>query len=780
MPKFLSWSPLPAAFLAILAATLPSAGLAADRASILTLKNVGLAQLEEGKNAEAKETFAKLAAQVADDPLPAADGAVAALRANDLPSADALLAKALALAPGRSDLLMISAAIENAKNRQPEMRAALAKAATASGRNLEARWRWIKSAEIDPAVKSDLKTREKYLKEIVDASPSNVPALLKMLLVQLEAGEVAPAKATLATLESVLAPIDPKTGKYVTEGKTLLGAGNSKDAALKFRVIENLLRVGDRYRASLSELYTDVVGLPVISFAAKFEESLRPKAGAPVAVSFAENKTVPKDLSPTKLLHRADWKNRGGSDDYAVPAPHKRATFIDFDNEGDLDLYLFGAAGPDKSTRNGLDGSWVDVTADTGDPKFSSLRVVVDDLDRDGDIDLVSVTGTGDLVVRSNLRQGRFRSIDLKVPGSIDVAAADLDADGWPDLVAATKNGIALLVNKGDGSFDRAAGGDLAKLPAGFAPRRIAIADLDNDGFPDIVLGGEAGIVFFRNAGLRTFTAWSAAPGGVGRVDEIVAIDNDRDGDLDLLIDDAGKSRLFTNGGGNANGWLDVVLEGLPAGSQKVNRNGVGSLVEIKAGDLYVAQTVSVLPTHFGLGKHSKADVVRCLWTNGIPQNLFDQKAKSTVKEVQQLKGSCPFVYAFDGQNGKWNFVSDALGRAPIGLLYDGVHLAGADPREWLLVGPGQLSPTPDGKLLLDYTEELWEAVYLDMVHLAAVDHPEGTAVVPNERMIPGPTEKKLFTVANPRPVRAATADGADATDLLARADRLPRDLGMN
>ena len=79
--------------------------------------------------------------------------------------------------------------------------------------------------------------------------------------------------------------------------------------------------------------------------------------------------------------------------------------------------------------------------------------------------------------------------------------------------------------------------------------------------------------------------------------------------------------------------------------------------------------------------------------------------------------------------------------------------------------------PTPDGRLLLDYTEELWEAAYLDMVHLAAVDHPAGTLVVPNERMVPGVLEKKLFTAAKPRPVRKATAEGVDVTELLAAAD---------
>jgi hypothetical protein len=83
-----------------------------------------------------------------------------------------------------------------------------------------------------------------------------------------------------------------------------------------------------------------------------------------------------------------------------------------------------------------------------------------------------------------------------------------------------------------------------------------------------------------------------------------------------------------------------------------------------------------------------------------------------------------PFLYAFDGK--RWRFVTDALGRSPAGLLYDGVHQAAADTREWLVVRGRDLAPS-DGQLLLDFTEELWETVYFDLAQLRAVDHPTGS-----------------------------------------------------
>ena len=117
------------------------------------------------------------------------------------------------------------------------------------------------------------------------------------------------------------------------------------------------------------------------------------------------------------------------------------------------------------------------------------------------------------------------------------------------------------------------------------------------------------------------------------------------------------------------------------------------------------------------------------IWTNGVPQNALDPGTRATVKEVQQLKGSCPFLYAFDG--ARWHFVTDVLGRAPAGLLYDGVHQAPADTREWTVIPGDRLAPDPKtGRLTLDFTEELWETAYLDLAALSAVDHPAGAALV--------------------------------------------------
>ncbi|MFI5197239.1 MAG: FG-GAP-like repeat-containing protein [Thermoanaerobaculia bacterium] len=762
---------------------------------ILTLRNVGLAQLEEDRPKDARATFAKLADAVPGDALPLANGAIAALREKELPGAEALLGKAFALGE-RADLYAIRAVLENERNRPAVARAALEKASALDPRDLESRWRFARSVETDPSASlAERAARRARLGEIVARSPSNLPARLKLLVLEGEAGDGAALSKGLAELDPLVSDGDARARQFLSEARTLAAAGNLKGATVKARVLENVLRVTPRYQQSLGEVFMPLIGLPVQSFSSKVEEALRAAAGAAIPVSFRA--PAPSKESVESLLRKVDLSNSGTAAVYQIPAGYAHAAFFDFDLDGDLDVYLFGGGKPDQLLRNNLDGTFTDVTARTGDVKFTSKKVAVSDVDRDGDPDLVTIDSKGDLLLRLNLRQGVFKTVPLGVKGAVDAAVEDVNADGIPDIVVATSKGLRLLLGNGDGSFLEGTGQEFAGAgrsaapgaPAQPAMRAVVLADFDNDGFPDVIAATASGELHaWRNEGGGKFAEWpifsspskkssSSFSSNLSNIESLLAYDVDKDGDLDLMVSAGGKTSVLINEGGNANGWLDVVLEGLQTGSGKVNKQGVGSLVEVKAGNLYVARTVGIPPTHFGLGARTKADVVRATWTNGVPQNLFDQKAKSVVKEVQQFKGSCPFVYARNGETGVWTFVSDALGRSPIGLLYDGVHLAGADTREWLFIDGAALKPDTEGKLQLDYTEELWEVAFLDEATLMAVDHPENTGVVPNERTIPGATEKKIFTVARPRALRAAFSDASgrpeDVTSRLARRDQI-------
>jgi hypothetical protein len=773
----------------LLSAEKSSLRFSSDQASrILSLRNVGLAQLEEDKAREARATFAKLAELVPGEVLPLASGAVAAIRQKDFAGAEALLAKA----GDRADVWAIRAALENERNRPAAMRAALEKAAGLEPRDLESRWRYARSVESDPSAGDAEKAKRRtFLAQVAARSPSNLPARLKLLLLEVEAGDSVAVKKTLADLEPLVSDVDARARRFLGEARDALAKGDLKATSVKVRVLENVERVTPRYQQSLGEVFTQVVGLPVERFSAEVEEGLRAGAGPAIPVAFRA--PAASEATVERLLRRVDLRNSGSAETYPVPPIYSQAAFFDFDLDGDLDVYLHGGNKPDQLLRNNLDGTFTDVTAGTGDSAFRSKKAVASDVDRDGDLDLVAIDAKGDLILRLNERQGVFRSVPLHVSGAADLAVEDVNGDGIPDIVAATSKGLRLLSGRGDGSFSEGAGSGFDGAAASAAVRAVVLGDFDNDGFPDVIAASSDGLHAYRNLGGGRFAEWplfsspskkspSSVSSDITNVDALLAYDVDEDGDLDLLVSAGGKTSALVNDGGNANGWLTVVLEGLATGSGKVNRAGVGSLVEVKAGNLVVTRTAGLWPTHAGLGARTKADVVRTTWTNGVPQNVFDQRAKTVVKEIQMLKGSCPFVYAHNGETGVWTFVSDALGRAPLGLLYDGVHLAGADTREWLLVPDGMLAPTHGGKLLLDYTEELWEAAYLDEVSLMVVDHPEEVSIVPNERLIPGATEKKLFTVSVPRRVRGAWSDASglmeDVTDRLARRDQVYVDPG--
>ena len=555
---------------------------------------------------------------------------------------------------------------------------------------------------------------------------------------------------------------DARARQFLSEAKDALGKGDLKTAAVKVRVLENVQRVTPRYQQSLGEVFTQVVGLPVERFSLKVEEGLR--ASARVVHS--------GELSGARRVRgerRRDCSERWISGTRARPRSIRfrrrfaSAVFFDYDLDGDLDVYLLGGNRPDQLLRNNLDGTYTDVTAKTGDAAFQSKKAVASDVDRDGDLDLVAIDAKGDLVLRLNLRQGVFRTVPLARlrrdgpccrrrergrdsghSGRYGQGASPSHRQGRWEFLGRRGERARRGAAPGRGESGRAGGLRQRRLSGRDRGLFGRLARVSQPRAAASLRTGPSSLHLQRNLLFHLFHLRTS--------DALLAFDVDRDGDLDLLVSAGGKTSVLVNDGGNANGWLTVALEGLATGSGKVNRGGVGSLVEVKAGKPRRDAHGGPVAVHVGLGARTKADVVRATWTNGVPQNLFDQKAKTVVKEVQQLKGSCPFVYAHNGETGVWSFVSDALGRAPIGLLYDGVHLAGADTREWLLVPEGMLAPTPDGRLLLDYTEELWEAAYLDEVSLMVVDHPIGTSVVPNERMIPGATEKKLFTVATPAP----------------------------
>ena len=461
---------------------------------------------------------------------------------------------------------------------------------------------------------------------------------------------------------------------------------------------------------------------------------------------------------------------------------------IDYDHDGDLDLFTTGATiyRNNSNDENKGDETFTDVTEQTFvNPvqQPAPAEAFSADFDDDGDIDIFTIHREAGCTLYDNLRQGKLRAVsdETGIAQNIHYTAAaigDYDNDGDIDIFLSTADRIHLYLNRGDGSFvdDPRLNADMLNF---LSPALLRNIDYDNDGFVDLWVSGKNGMFLFRNDGIGDFTEPYPLIENVTAKDGAVlqnaiagaVADYDNDGDLDLFfINGKGELRALQNNGGNENNWIQVRLEGITSGNNKVNRDGINSKLEVKVGDLYQQQYVSEQVSHFGLGAFDTADVVRVVWTNGVPQNVIKPQSRQRILEKQILKGSCPFLYVYDGE--QYQFVTDLLWRAPLGLVTSMGFVAPDETKDFVKISGTQIQPK-SGKYSIQITEELWETAYFDEVKLIAVDHPADTDIFVNEQYIPPPfAEFKVYGVKEKRhPKFAVNHRGEDVSDALKTFD---------
>ena len=292
----------------------------------------------------------------------------------------------------------------------------------------------------------------------------------------------------------------------------------------------------------------------------------------------------------------------------------------DYDNDGDLDLYLPRVDGPNQLLRNDGGDVFTNVTAGSvGDPGISHGAAWAD-FDKDGDLDLyiansgVYPTWEADKLLRNNLSNGNhWLHVDVKgvasnasgigaririvAGGSSQIreisggsgylsqnsltaefglgaaAVADTVEVRWPSGVIDREYNVsadqAITITE-SATFVRIAGVATSGLDKSTG---VAWGDYDNDGDPDLYVSkyGEANRLFRNDAGV--FTDATGAPlndAGKGRGAAWGDYDNDGDPDL-YVVNDNGANKLFRNDGGGVftdatvdsigdtgNGWMGV------------------------------------------------------------------------------------------------------------------------------------------------------------------------------------------------------------------------------
>ncbi|MEK7730831.1 MAG: VCBS repeat-containing protein, partial [Planctomycetota bacterium] len=200
------------------------------------------------------------------------------------------------------------------------------------------------------------------------------------------------------------------------------------------------------------------------------------------------------------------------------------AAWGDYDNDGDLDLYVT-SFGDNALYQNQGDGTFRDVTAQSGvqDSRFSSGCSWAD-YDRDGDLDLY-VCNYVDFVFRESDRGLKVRSSAMDEPYTLN-----------PSSYPAQPN--SLFRNKGDGTFEEVAAAAGVANPTGKG-LSASWVDMDNDGWVDLYVANdvsENGV--FRNRGDGTFedVGPSSLAADYRSAMGVAVADFDDDLDQDLVI----------------------------------------------------------------------------------------------------------------------------------------------------------------------------------------------------------------------------------------------------
>ncbi len=377
-------------------------------------------------------------------------------------------------------------------------------------------------------------------------------------------------------------------------------------------------------------------------------------------------------------------------------------TWIDYDRDGKLDLFVshylvfdfakIPPAGKDPTCNwkgvlvncgpgglpqegprlyhNNGDGTFTDVTAKAGlsfDKPGYGLTAVAADFDGDGWPDIfLACDSTPSRFLHNNhdgtfTEQGLERGLALNEDGQeqagMGVGVGDFNVDGYVDILKThfADDNPGLYQNNAKGYFRDVTMRSGLGVETRFVSWGAAIADLDNDGLPDLFYStgtifpeverklpqyaAKTPCVIFRNLGGGRFE--EIMDGAGPAMSELhcsrgVALgDFDNDGDLDILVVNLNEPpSLLRNDLAGDDHWLKVLLVGT-----KSNRSAIGAQVVATYGDRKQAQavlaqssylSVSDRRLHFGLGQASSADL-EIRWPNGQTEKVASVAADRLV-----------------------------------------------------------------------------------------------------------------------------------------------------
>jgi len=238
----------------------------------------------------------------------------------------------------------------------------------------------------------------------------------------------------------------------------------------------------------------------------------------------------------------------------------------DLDNDGDLDLMAINS-GVNKITPLTNNGNGTFTAQNQFTITTSNANgLVLKDMDNDGRADAVVSWSSYQFIYihyddQKNYSYSASSTVSLGTTGLTKFACVDVDNDGDNDIVASYSSNVQVILNTGDRSF-----ASPVSYTIGNGISSLEMADVNSDGYMDIVVGNDGGKSFsvMLNNGDGTFG--TAVNYGLGfNVYQIVSGDIDGDGDIDLVVrgydNDASVDKIliaYNNGSGVFGNQIDI------------------------------------------------------------------------------------------------------------------------------------------------------------------------------------------------------------------------------
>ncbi len=368
------------------------------------------------------------------------------------------------------------------------------------------------------------------------------------------------------------------------------------------------------------------------------------------------------------------------------------AAWVDYNNDGRADLFVanyckwevnkdpFCGPNPESRTychpknysplpntlyRNNGDGTFTDVSVETGIAKHSGkgMGAVIADYDGDGFMDIFVANDNHPNFLFHNIGGKRFEEVAFETGVAYSQSAnaisgmgvdfRDVDNDGRPDLwhTAIENESFPLYRNRGDGQFWEVTSQSQLMTTRNMSGWSNGIFDFDNDGWKDLFVARgnvldniarfsnrkyEEPNAVFRNLGNGKFEDVSAQAGPdfqkAAPHRGVAFGDLDNDGRIDAVVTALnGPAKYFHNVSRNENHWILLKL----VGSQS-NRMGLGAQIRVTGEDGAKQYNEATTATgyacssdsrvHFGLGTSKTIREIEIKWPSRVQQILRDVK----------------------------------------------------------------------------------------------------------------------------------------------------------